>query len=320
MNNTNNNNNNNTFPTKSNMLVLLLRLLVHLTMLISTATAQQQQDPTTLNGGSILAMTGKNCIAVAVDKRFGSGPQTINVSPRTMLIPHPRLIVGFTGLEGDVQSLASELSTLVTEKKERNLGFGFSSKSGNDVDGVVRVVSTHKFKTNNITPQSMSMLLSHVLYSRRRSPYYVEPIVAGLEKRLVKRIIVSSSSSSNIHSNSERINEEIEMKYNEREQMVKKDREECEYEYIPFLCAQDVIGAQSKSKSFVCSGAASKSLYGTAEAMWKPDLSPEDLVQVCGRAFISALERDCLSGYGAMIYLISGGEGITEIDLACRSD
>lgn len=34
-----------------------------------------QQDPSTLNGGSILAMAGKDCVAVAVDKRFGSGPQ-----------------------------------------------------------------------------------------------------------------------------------------------------------------------------------------------------------------------------------------------------
>ena len=35
----------------------------------------QQQDPTTLNGGSVLAMAGDGCVALAVDKRFGSGPQ-----------------------------------------------------------------------------------------------------------------------------------------------------------------------------------------------------------------------------------------------------
>lgn len=38
-------------------------------------TAAQQQDPNTINGGSLLAMAGKECVAVAVDKRFGSGPQ-----------------------------------------------------------------------------------------------------------------------------------------------------------------------------------------------------------------------------------------------------
>lgn len=35
----------------------------------------QQQDPMTMNGGSLLAMSGKECVALAVDKRFGSGPQ-----------------------------------------------------------------------------------------------------------------------------------------------------------------------------------------------------------------------------------------------------
>jgi 20S proteasome alpha/beta subunit len=36
---------------------------------------QSQQDPFSINGGSILAMAGKDSVAVAVDKRFGSGPQ-----------------------------------------------------------------------------------------------------------------------------------------------------------------------------------------------------------------------------------------------------
>lgn len=87
----------------------------------------------------------------------------------------------------------------------------------------------------------------------------------------------------------------------------------------PFLCAMDMIGAQSFSKSFVCSGAASKSLYGTAEALWKPDLEAEELAQVCGKAFQSALERDCLSGYGAIVYLITKN-GIIEYDLENRND
>lgn len=34
----------------------------------------------------------------------------------------------------------------------------------------------------------------------------------------------------------------------------------------PFLCAMDMIGAISESESFVCSGAASASLYGTVRS------------------------------------------------------
>jgi 20S proteasome subunit beta 3 len=88
---------------------------------------------------------------------------------------------------------------------------------------------------------------------------------------------------------------------------------------VPFLCGMDSIGAQSLSTSFACSGAASSSLYGTAEALWKPGLEAEELVEACGKAFQSALERDCLSGYGALVYLITK-EGIVEYDLASRND
>lgn len=35
--------------------------------------SQQQQDPMTVNGGSVLAMAGKDSVALAVDKRFASG-------------------------------------------------------------------------------------------------------------------------------------------------------------------------------------------------------------------------------------------------------
>ena len=87
----------------------------------------------------------------------------------------------------------------------------------------------------------------------------------------------------------------------------------------PYLCGMDSIGAQSLSTSFACSGAASSSLYGTAEALWKPGLEPDELVKACGKAFQSALERDCLSGYGALLYLITK-DGIVEFDLASRND
>jgi len=252
-------------------------------------------------------------VAVAVDKRFGSGPQTINISPRTVLIPNSRLVVGFTGLEGDVQSLASELSTLIAEKKGRHLGFGFGPDSPNDGYS----------SAGEIGPKSMSMLLSHILYGRRGSPYYVQPIVVGLEKRVVKRKRITDVLIDDDNGN---CNDGVYVGSdgNRNPELVKKEQKKgpnsLRFEYLPFLCAQDVIGARSTSSSFVCSGVASKSLYGTAEAMWKPDLSPNELVQVCGQAFLSALERDCLSGYGAIIYLLVGGEGIIEIDLACRND
>ena len=264
--------------------------------------AQQEQNPQTLNGGSILAMAGKGCVAVAVDKRFGSGPQTIASNPRHVLAPNPSLLVAFTGLDGDVRSLSEELSVQVSAKIGRVSGFGFEEEEIGDDDEVVATDSSPPSSSRRITPRSMAALTSHVLYGRRQSPYFVEPIVAGLE-----RVAMLRGQSDGPHQETPR------------------------YGYRPFLCSHDVIGAQSKSHSFVCSGVASKSMHGTAEALWQPDLEPEELVRVCGRAFLSALERDCLSGYGAIIYLIvpndtggddagSGGCRIIQYDLACRND
>jgi len=242
-----------------NLLMLLLPIII--------IEAQQQQDPMTLNGGCCLAMAGDGCVALVTDKRFGSGPQMVNASPRNVFIPHASLIVGFSGFHSDVQSLSHELELQVKSRLAR----GSLIHTNNELQQKV------------LMPSTMSRLMSNVLYSRRGSPYYVEPLIAGL--------------------------------------MVEDDETNDEPKIIkPFLCAQDVIGAESKSNQFVCAGVASKSLYGTAEALWKPNLSPEELVEVCGKAFLSALERDCLSGYGAVLYLITAEDGIQQIELACRND
>jgi 20S proteasome subunit beta 3 len=221
--------------------------------LLVAVQAQEQENPLTFNGGSLLAMAGNECVALAVDKRFGSGRQMVTIAPRHVWTPHSNLMLGFVGLEGDVRSLSDDLKLQVASKRNRSLGF--------DNDTAER----------RISPPALASITSHMLYRRRG--YFVEPIVAGLLEKTRK----------------------------------------------PFLCAMDMIGAQSFSKSFVCSGAASKSLYGTAEALWKPQLEPEELAEVCGKAFQSALERDCLSGYGILVYLITK-DGIIEYDLASRND
>lgn len=246
-----------------------------------------------------MAMTGKNCVAIAVDKRFGSGPQMINIIPRTVLVPHSKVMIGLVGLEGDVQSLAKEVSIQISTKVGRHLGFGGGSGSGASGRGG----SSRMDCDMQISPKSASMLMSHMLYRRRNSPYYVQPIIAGLQE-------ITTETNTNNCEEADSGNEEIR----------NKNILERGISYKPFLSTQDCIGAQSKSTQFVCTGAASKSLYGTAEAMWRPDLEPEELIQVLGRAFLSAMERDCLSGYGAVLYLMVGGKGVEKIELASRND
>mmetsp|Transcript_14085 Transcript_14085/g.14261 ORF Transcript_14085/g.14261 Transcript_14085/m.14261 type:complete len:91 (-) Transcript_14085:766-1038(-) len=72
--------------------------LLYLCFIASGALAQQ--DPSTMNGGSMMAMAGRDCAVLAVDKRFGSGPQMVTVAPRRCLVVNSKLMVGFTGLDG----------------------------------------------------------------------------------------------------------------------------------------------------------------------------------------------------------------------------
>jgi 20S proteasome subunit beta 3 len=238
-------------PVAGSSIISIIALII--LQLLALVGAQEQQNPMTLNGGSLLAMAGNECVALAVDKRFGSGAQMVTIAPRHVWSPHSNLMLGFVGFEGDVRTLCDDLKMEVARKRSRALGFG------NDI------------AERRISPPALASITSHKLFDKRG--FYVEPIVAGLMEETRK----------------------------------------------PFLCAMDMIGAQSFSKSFVLAGAASKSLYGTAEALWKPNLEPQELVEVCGKAFQSALERDCLSGYGILVYLITK-EGIVEYDLASRND
>jgi 20S proteasome subunit beta 3 len=257
--------------------------------------AQQGQDPTLLNGGSILAMAGRDCVAVAVDRRFGSGSALVNVpSGRSLLLPADRVLVAFTGLQSDVETLQHELLALVTSKYTTGVTIKTSSSTS---DGDRKSFESPEMM---ISPRSMASLTSHVLYGRRRAPYYVEPIVVGLEEcddgpadasreAADASLSIASSASSRQRT------------------------------YRPYLCSMDVIGATSLSSDFACGGAATSSLYGTAEAFWRPHMNRDELVDVVAKAFVAALERDCLSGYGALVYLLTA-DGITEYDISTRND
>lgn len=63
----------------------------------------QRSDPTQFNGGSILAMAGRNSVAIAIDTRFGLGFQTISnsdinggTSSRITLLPDSNALMAWT--------------------------------------------------------------------------------------------------------------------------------------------------------------------------------------------------------------------------------
>ena len=222
----------------------------------------------------------------------------LNIKPRHVYVPSPQLMVAFTGLEGDVQSLSQELSRQVSSKLGRGLGFMNENRQQRPV----------------ISPRAMASLTSHVLYGRKRAPYYVEPLVVGLAEVPMQKV---SSLRERGPDDTATTNNDARTSGGADDTQSQLETEEIFYR--PFLCSMDMIGAKSQSEAFVCAGAASNSIFGTAEALWKPGLNQEELVKACANAFLGALERDCLSGYGAVLYLITK-DGVTEYDLASRND
>jgi 20S proteasome subunit beta 3 len=107
------------------------------------------------NGGAVIAMVGKDCVAIASDKRFGVQFQTIGFENEKVYRIQPRVMVGLTGLASDVQTMAQKLefrAKLYNLREERDM-----------------------------EPKTLAHLLSQLLYEKRFGPYYTEPVVAGLD-------------------------------------------------------------------------------------------------------------------------------------------
>nr|WCZ58409.1 proteasome subunit beta type-3 [Paratrimastix eleionoma] len=111
-------------------------------------------DPMSYNGSACLAMKGKNCVAICSDLHFGTNNlfvcRTAKIFPIT-----PKTFVGFTGLHTDSQTIHETLH--------------FRS----------RLFALREGK--EMSPKAVTQLTSTLLYEKRFSPYYCEPIIAGLD-------------------------------------------------------------------------------------------------------------------------------------------
>jgi 20S proteasome subunit beta 3 len=107
------------------------------------------------NGAAMIAMTGKDCVAIAADRRLGQQFLTVATDFVKVFPMSPKLYVGLAGLASDVLTLRNLLKfrlELYELREERPM-----------------------------SPQVFSHLLSNLLYEKRFGPYFVEPIVAGLD-------------------------------------------------------------------------------------------------------------------------------------------
>ena len=61
------------------------------------------------NGGAVVAMVGKNCVAVASDLRYGIRNTTVGTNQKKAFPIHDKLILGMTGLATDVQTFLEKM-------------------------------------------------------------------------------------------------------------------------------------------------------------------------------------------------------------------
>ncbi|XP_065897178.1 proteasome subunit beta type-3-like [Dysidea avara] len=199
------------------------------------------------NGAAIVAMRGKDCVAIAADKRFGIQAQTVSFNFKKIYEMSDKLYIGLPGLATDVQTVANKLKYHLNMYQLR--------------------------ENKNMKPKVFMGLVSSVLYERRFGPYFVEPVIAGLDP-----------------------------KTNE-----------------PFIAAMDLIGCPMVTDDFVVSGTSTEQLYGMCESLWRPDLEPDDLFETISQALLNAVDRDALSGWGAVVHILEKDK-VTTRTLKARMD
>lgn len=129
------------------------------------------------------------------------------------------------------------------------------------------------FEINQEEPMdvdSFANMLSSILYTNRFTPYFVNPIVVGFKK----------------------------------EYSVNQDGEK-ECKLVPYLTAYDLIGAKCDTEDFVVNGVTSDQLYGMCESLYVKNQNPEGLFETISQCLLASLDRDCLSGWGAQVYVIT---------------
>lgn len=87
----------------------------------------------------------------------------------------------------------------------------------------------------------------------------------------------------------------------------------------PFITATDLIGAAVTTDDFVVAGTCSENLYGMCESLYRKDMNPDELFEVISQALLAAVDRDALSGWGAVVHIVTP-EGVTTRELKGRMD
>ena len=115
-----------------------------------------------INGGAIVAMRGKNCVAIASDLRFGVQAMTISTNnPKVFPLPSSKSYLGLAGLATDAKTVFDSLRYHIE----------------------LHVLKEERLK--GLNPKEIARMLSSLQYSHRFGPWFIEPVVAGLDEHNV---------------------------------------------------------------------------------------------------------------------------------------
>ena len=109
-----------------------------------------------------MAMVGKDCVAIACDLRLGMQALTVsNNFPK--IFQYGDVFLGLTGLATDVSTVSDLFRYKVNMYRLR--------------------------EERNISPQTMANLVSSSLYEKRFGPYFISPVIAGINQTSGKPFI-----------------------------------------------------------------------------------------------------------------------------------
>ncbi|EDR23004.1 proteasome subunit beta type-3, putative [Entamoeba dispar SAW760] len=112
-------------------------------------------DITYYSGGAVVGMAGKGCVAIAADNRYGLKYQFASANFHKVFQVNKYCLFGGAGLFSDVQTMAEKV------KYHANL---YRLREGHDIG-----------------PEQLLNSTAHMLYKKRFQPYYMSPIIAGID-------------------------------------------------------------------------------------------------------------------------------------------
>lgn len=116
-----------------------------------------------IDGGACVAMVGKDCVAIACDLRLGVQALTVSNNFPKIFRYGEDVYLGLTGLATDVATVSDLFRYKVNMYRLR--------------------------EERSISPQTMANLVSTSLYEKRFGPFFVSPIIAGINHTTGKPFI-----------------------------------------------------------------------------------------------------------------------------------